>query len=452
MTLRARLTAWYASVLFVVLALFGFSVHAAADRLLLKDLDAQLRREATIMSLKISTELDEGNDLKTGAQESYLDFRAPGWLLAVDEAQGRRLVASPDFPSEPAGRHESQGAWSSAVDGSGYRFVALDGAHAKDAWRVLIAAPLRGVEREIQIVKQSLLIGIPLAVSLAILGGLAIAGRALEPLTIMAAQASGVTTPVPGFRLAVPPPPDEINALARSFNELLEKLDLALLTQRQFMADAAHELRTPVSIVRTTAEVTLLSSREEPEYRDALKVVAAQSQRLGKMVDEMMTLARADASGLAIEPAAFSFGEVILACLGEIKALSEQRGVTLASEVSAGIEFKGDERLLRQMLLNLLHNAIEHTPPGGRVNVTLLEAADEVTLTVDDTGRGVPSAESERIFERFVRLDPSRTRPGAGLGLPIARKIAEAHGGTLQLVTSESASGCAFLARLPRRG
>ena len=455
MTLRARLTIWYAGILFVVLALFGFSVQQAAARLLLNDLDTQLRREAASMSLKIATELDEGNDLDTGAHESYPDFSAPGWFLSIYDAQGRLLVGPPDGPPTlPKDLVETRDAFKSATvmaRGAEYQALAARGTHPGGAWRVVVMAPLQGIRRQIGIVRQSLLIGIPMATVLAVLGGLAIARRALRPLTRMATEAKGVAAPVPGFRLGVPGPADELSVLARSFNGLLEKLDLALHTQRQFMADAAHELRTPVSIVRTTAEVTLgAEKRSDAEYRDALSVVSGQAGRLGKMVDDMMTLSRADAGGLLLQPVTFYFDELIQDCLRDVSSLGARQGVSLSSSTGAEVSYCGDEALLRRMLLNLLHNAIEHTPSGGRVSVTLKQTDDAVELAVEDTGVGVAAEERERIFDRFVRIDPSRTRAGAGLGLPIARTIAQAHGGTLVLAARESLGGSSFVVRLPR--
>ena len=175
MTLRARLTLWYAGILFVVLALFGFSVHQAAARLLLNDLDEQLRRDAASMSLKIATELDEGNDLDTGAHESYLDFSTPGWFLAIYDAQDRLLVGPPDGPGPmPKDLVETRDVFKSAIvvaRGAEYQALSARATHPSGAWRVIVMAPLQGVRRQIGIVRQSLLIGIPMATALAVLGG-----------------------------------------------------------------------------------------------------------------------------------------------------------------------------------------------------------------------------------------------------------------------------------------
>jgi signal transduction histidine kinase len=164
----------------------------------------------------------------------------------------------------------------------------------------------------------------------------------------------------------------------------------------------------------------------------------------------MMTLARADAGGLALEPADLYLDELVGVCAREAALLATDRNVEVRTSSAGELAFRGDERLLRQMLMNLLDNAIRHTPAGGQVEASLEAVDGRFEIAVADTGAGIPLDDRLRIFERFVRLDPSRQRPGgAGLGLPIARCIAEAHGGTLTLAHS-GPSGSAFVVQLPR--
>jgi signal transduction histidine kinase len=290
------------------------------------------------------------------------------------------------------------------------------------------------------------------ALLLAVVGGWAIARAALQPVTLMAAQARRITDRTPGFRLSSPNPKDELGLLAKAFNDLLARLESALSQQRQFMADASHELRTPVSIARTALEVTLSrSGRPEEEYRDSLGVVAGQMRRLSRIVEDMFTLARADASGLPLERRPIYLDELVADCVKEAKVLAAPKGVALDCQGPGDLEVHGDERLLRHMLINLLDNAIHYTPSGGWVRVDHATRADAVEVSVTDSGEGIPEAERERIFQRFVQADASRSGNGAGLGLPIARAIAEAHGGTLVLAGSD-ASGSCFLVRLPLPG
>jgi signal transduction histidine kinase len=226
--------------------------------------------------------------------------------------------------------------------------------------------------------------------------------------------------------------------------------------QRQFMADASHELRTPLFAVQAAADVTLQRGhREEGEYRDALGLVADQARRLTRIVEEMFTLARADAGHLPLRRAPLYLDEVLADVGRAARVLAEPRRVTV--ELPAGPEspLVGDEDLLRRMVLNLVDNAIKHSPPGGVVRVGLDRAGDAYRVTVSDQGPGIPAEARERVFERFFRLDAARARDdagsggsGAGLGLAIARWVAEAHGGRLELVRSDAA-GTLFAATLP---
>jgi signal transduction histidine kinase len=223
----------------------------------------------------------------------------------------------------------------------------------------------------------------------------------------------------------------------------------ALRVQRQFTADASHELRTPVSVVRATAEVTLSRDhRHESEYREALIIVGGQAKRLGHLVESMLVLARADAGAYPLRPVDLYLDEVVAECRRAVDVLAAERGVTIRAAESPEIPFHGDEDLLRQLVLNVLQNAVQHAPAGGSVDIDLRRDADAVTVRVSATGPGIPEADRQRIFDRFVQLDPSRRGQGTGLGLPIARWIAEAHHGTLVLERS-GPDGTTFCVSLP---
>jgi signal transduction histidine kinase len=216
------------------------------------------------------------------------------------------------------------------------------------------------------------------------------------------------------------------------------------------MADASHELRTPVSAARTAADVTLSQAhRDEDEYRDALAIVLAQTRRLGRLVDDMFVLARADAAGYPLLLRTCFIDEVLEECAGAARVLASATGVRLETSLQNHVVAQADGALVRQLAMNLLENAVKHTPEGGRVRLSLRAAGGCAEIAVSDTGGGIPPSERERIFERFVRLDAARSNTdGAGLGLPIARWIAESHQGTVTLDES-GPSGSTFVARLP---
>ncbi len=450
LTIRARLTLWYAAVLVGVLAVFGAWVYVVESRLRLDDVDAELRRAAAAVAAAVDAEMEEEASLADAAPEAYKDFVAPGRMLSIHDAAGARL-AGEGLPGIDIGAAPGAEASASTVTSGGgeWRLVLLRHRHGAADYQVAVAEPLARFAAERAVLRRTLLVGIPLVVGLAAAGGWWIARRALRPVSLMVGQAREITHHTSGFRLRVPRSEDELGVLAQAFNGLLERLDGALRAQRRFTADASHELRTPVSIVRSAAEVTLdRETRSEAEYREALAVIAEHARRLGRMVDDMMTLARADAGGLRVEATDLYLDELLGECVRDAGVLAGER-VGLRGASASETPFRGDERLLRQMLMNLLDNAVRHSSPGGHVETGLAVRNGAVEITVTDHGPGVPPEDRARIFERFVRLDAARGRPGgAGLGLPIARCIAEAHGGTLALVESGS-PGSTFLVRLP---
>jgi heavy metal sensor kinase len=336
----------------------------------------------------------------------------------------------------------------SGADGRPWRVTVRSETAEGHRYLVAVGAPLDEAIEQWQTLLKACLIGIPLALLFAVGGGLWLGRHGLRPLTSMAAEAQAITAKTLDRRLTVPPATEELEQLAASFNRVLDRLGSALSTQRRFMADASHELRTPVSIMRTAADVTLSQPvRDEGEYREALSAVSQQSSRLTRLVDDMLVLARADGGGYPMVVASVDMAALVHECVRELGARAEDKGITVRTSLEP-VTLKGDGALLRRMLSNLLGNALTYTPRGGSVDVSLAKAEDGVVLRVADTGPGIPPEDRERVFERFVRLDPARGAGGAGLGLAIARWVAEAHGGGVRIVSSGS-DGSIFAANLP---
>ncbi len=451
LSIRARLTFWYVTVLSLVLVVAAVAVHNAYARSRLLRIDEELGRLGTQVARIVGADIEEGLSLPEAANDALEDFGTTGRSLAIFDASGLLLSGRWEGLPRPAGNPlVARDPAETTVDGA-FRTSLKRHQHAQTSYQVGVAESLAPLQVELRGLTQALVGSVFLALVLASAGGWWIAHAALRPLSSMADQARRIDERTPGFRLAASNPKDELGLLAGAFNELLGRLESLLREQRQFMADASHELRTPVSVARTAIEVTLARERRpEEEYRDGLAVVRDQMRRLTRLVEDMFTLARADVAGLPLDLAPLYLDELVADCVKEASLLAEPKGIALERQGASDVEVTGDERRLRQMLLNLLDNAIRHTPGGGRVRVELVADPETALLTVTDTGAGIPASERERVFLRFVRLDASRHGDGAGLGLPIARAIAEAHGGTLVLASGDG-SGSTFLARLPRR-
>jgi two-component system OmpR family sensor kinase len=254
-------------------------------------------------------------------------------------------------------------------------------------------------------------------------------------------------------RLLVQNSADELGRLATTFNRLLDRLDQAFEQQRRFIADASHELRTPVAILRGEAEVAISQpSRSPAEYRESLVVLHQEAKRLAKIVEDLFTLTRADSGQYPLSLQDFYLDELITECARSVRALADGKQISVVVEAEPELQICADEPLLRRMLLNILDNAIKYTPAGSSVSLSCRTVNSGVEIVVADNGPGIPVPLQSRIFERFFRVDLARSRGtnegGAGLGLSIARWIVEAHDGRLELSRSDAA-GSTFTALLP---
>jgi heavy metal sensor kinase len=452
LSLRARLTAWYAVLLVLTIAVFSTAVLWLHWRLLVDQFDESLHSIGATAANVLEEELGELKDLGLAAAETAAVVHPADYTVQVLDAAGspiHKTSKSMPLPAEvrsPALTRAT--ATLTDLRGRPWRVTARAGTAGGQRYVVAVGAPLDEAIEQWRTLLQACVIGIPLALLFAVAGGLWLGRHGLRPLTSMAAEAQAITASTPDTRLTVPPAGAELEQLASSFNTVLDRLGSALSTQRRFMADASHELRTPISIMRTAADVTLSQpARDETEYREALSAVAQQGSRLTRLVDDMLVLARADGGGYPMVWSSVNLAEVVDGCVRELTARADEKRITVRAALAPAV-IKGDEALLRRMVGNLLGNALIYTPSGGSVDVALARSNGHVEVRVADTGPGVPEQDRERVFERFVRLDPARAAGGSGLGLAIARWVAEAHGGDVRIV-STGPGGTVFAASLP---
>ncbi len=410
LSLRLRLTIWYSLALLVTMTLGGAVVLREQARVGLRRVDRELDAFAATLRGVLEDELTEHDDLVAAADDARRTVTIPGRAVAILDGAGRTLSADWGRLNPAEARAPGVGGsrvWTAESPDGAWRVHVTPQSFQKTRLVLLVAAPMFDLAREQHEVREAMVIGIPIALLIAAGGGLYLASVGLRPITD------------------------------------------ALRTQRQFMADASHELRTPVSVVRVSADVALSRAhRDEAEYREALAIVAGEAQRLSRLVDDMLVLARADAGGYALRSVDLYIDEVVAECRRAVEVLAAERRVTIRSVGATDISVKGDEDLLRRLVLNILQNAVQHSPSGADVGVELVSEPGRVRLRVSDRGPGIPAADRARIFDRFVQLDMSRGRQGTGLGLPIARWIAEAHRGMLVLEQSGDA-GSTFTVVLP---
>jgi heavy metal sensor kinase len=479
-SIRTRLTLWSVGVLALALVVFSVGVYLLLARNLDRRMEESLRASSESIAISLVRERAEGETEAEAAHSTVNELHLLNQAMAIFDAEGRLLEEKPT----PRNDHALLPPLDS-IPGEGLRlYTTLGNAAQRVAARrvktgaadapylIVVSQPLETVTEELAMLRRVFMVAIPLALLLAGLGGFFLARKSLAPVVAMSEQARHISAENLEQRLPVANPRDELGQLASTFNELLARLDASFDLQRQFMADASHELRTPLSVMRTTTQVILEKQRrEETEYRNALAMIDDQTRRLSRIVDDMFTLARADAGRRPLARGALYLDELIVETARAASVLAARKSVKVETEWSPEVRYYGDEHLLRQMLLNLLDNAIRHTSAGGRVRVNLNQSASTCEVVVADTGEGIPVEAQPHIFDRFYRVDKARLRAdinmngaangsganaganaggGAGLGLSIAQWVAEAHGGTVRLVRSDPA-GTVFAIALPLR-
>lgn len=457
-TVRWRLTLWYTLVLCLTFILFS----AVVDHLTARNLYAQVDRHLTGTLSSVTASLDQASLESAPSTSEHLREEAAelglpaDTLLQVSWPDGSAsYVNTRSLPAsllERASRTEAEtGLPVTIFDGARQWRVAqiLRRAGAFE-YRVLLARDLAPIEAQLQSLRRTLLITLPLILLLAAAGGYFLAGRALRPVAEIAAQARHIEAHALDERLAAAKADDEFGQLARVLNDLFARLEHAFQHQRQFLADAAHELRTPVAILRSQADVALERPRMAEDYAVTLAAMRAETEHLSALVDNLLLIARADAEQLPLSVEAVDVMEVVDDACRAVRPLAQSKQLTLRWEIGDEMSVRGDTRLLRRAVINVLTNAIKYTMPGGAITIAVEPEADGAAISVTDTGIGLAPEDVLHIFERFYRADRALMahEEGSGLGLAIVKMIAELHGGQVK-VESVFGAGSRFTIFIP---
>jgi len=460
-SVRGRLTLFYVSILAAALVIVGVLIYVLLARALYVRVDENLQAGLGIATTSLENDIAEGQDYQDAARSTAAEQSSSEQMLAIFDREGRLLAESQrdgDLeiklpPIESIPRTEALLQTVLESDGDDRHRLAFRRVSVPPyEYIVLSGADLEPMDDELVFLRGILYYVVPIALCIAGIGGSFLARQSLSPVVSMADRARKIGVENLSARLPVANSRDELGHLAATFNELLGRLEASIIQQRQFMADASHELRTPVAITRTAASVALQQAhRDEREYRETLSIVEQQAARLTRVVDDLFTLARADAGNYPLRMTPMYLDEVIDEVVRATRVIALTRDVTIDLMTIPSAAFTGDEELIRRMLGNLIDNAVRHTAPGSTVRVDLDQAENGYAIAIRDQGPGIPTDIREQIFERFYRSDVSRrssSHDGAGLGLSLARWIATAHGGDVVLARSSHA-GSTFVISLP---
>ncbi len=459
LSIRARLTIWYLGALAFALItlsvgswwLFHRSIVAAADESLLARIDG-VHRYIVSMQRALAPE-----DLKDELAE-YSQLSAGDPLLEIVDETGSALYRPAladwadvriDPPASPAIAFTDR-----TAAGRPFRVAAATIPAGPHRYRVVAAVPMGPADAAWARFGWLLALLLPVLGLVAGAGGYWISGRALAPVDRMTRAVQAISLRNLDRRLDVPPAHDELRRLAVTFNEMLARLQTAVADMVRFTAEASHELRTPVSLMRATAEVTLAQPRTRDEYRDVLLDLLGQTERLSVLVANLLALARADAGVESPDVSDVDLSAIAVAATREVQPALEQRELTLDLELKGAPVIRGTAESLRRLLLIVLDNAIKYTPPGGilRVLVGTADAAAgrDAFVEITDTGPGIDPAERPYVFDRFYRGAAARADgDGSGLGLSLAQTIVERHGGSIALAAGPGGRGCRVRITLP---
>jgi signal transduction histidine kinase len=459
-----RLALTYTAFFAVVLALLTAGVFLTTRQVLRDELEQHLRASANLINADFDTSnaslqrfFDSPEFLLQALPPSVAGLDAPG-LYAQAVAPNGVVVAtsatleSHPIPLDPASRTAALAGQmqfiETTIDGTAALMLVRPLTDDQQARGVLVMARSLGeIERTLTAVTWSLVVMSLLALLVAAQGGAWLTRQALRPIDEVARTARQIVHASDlARRVPVTSGSDAMAQLTGTINELLGRLEQLFTAQQRFVADVSHELRTPLAAMRSTLEVLRRGAASDPKMlAESLADLESEAQRLGSMANDLLLLARTELNAnIARQPVALD--ELVLEVARDLRSLAE--GVRLIPQFSEQVEVVGDRDRLKQALLNLVMNAIQHTPVGGSVRISLERTDAQVRLSVRDTGEGIPSGDLPHMFERYYRVnrDRSRATGGAGLGLAIVKWVADAHGGEVHVESAVGAGSCFTLA------
>ena len=453
--IRARLTAWYFLVMCLAFGLFSFlaffevreSIHSAVDEGL-RDRAADIREllERQWPAEQVKRELAAGSSVR--GEDDILEIAETRGEWAYDSVSALHYGLHLGRSGKPDEKFHFSTVYSKRMP---LRILNGELRVADKAYDVQIAAPMDDFYDAVNRFRLVLLFSVPVLVVVASAGGYWLSRKAVAPVAEIARAAQSISEHELSKRLPILQTGDELQSLSETLNEMFGRLERAFKRVTQFTADASHELRTPIALMRTRTEVALRKQRSEADYRETIVRIHQELERTSALIENLMSLARADSDNEPLQVAPTNLNELFLEISETARLLAEGKSLRYDQQLSeTPLNLSGNAPSLRRLFLILIDNAVKYTSREGRISV-VLESSDGAAVTeIRDTGVGISTTDLPHIFERFYRADESRSREsgGTGLGLSIAKWIAEAHQGKISVV-SKVGEGSVFRVQIP---
>jgi heavy metal sensor kinase len=440
MPLRYKMTLLYSGLTALLFAVFLAALYFTVQQALLRGQEDLLRLSCS--QLVALAEVEDGqfmidDELKLPPNAIYRITDEQGALL-LDHRMPAALVEEPFSPRRIRETTISEQRW-----------LFLDDVQSQDglSLRIRMGLSLDSISNTLGIIRTVALVSMPALLIIAGLGGLMVARRSLKPIDRIIAATKVVAQGDLSERVQGAQARDEVGELTRMLNDMLDQVQASFLRERRFASDASHELRTPVSIVLAYAESLLHELPAESEGVASVQVILAESERMRRIIAQLLTITRGEEGKYAMEHALVDMGEVIRIVAEQLETLAQECGIALRVAADQDVFVEGDQSLLTQMALNLVENAIRYGKPHGTVDIRVEAAAGKCRVTVSDDGVGIPADNLPHIFERFYRVDSARDRSGSGLGLSITQWIVRMHCGEIA-VHSLPGEGTTFVVTL----
>lgn len=488
-SIRTKLSLWYAAMLGMTLLCSGMIAYIVSRSSLLDNLDYSLKNEVKwvnefiepkakkvkikraalkeLQELKRSAaqqeeqqeeESDTSSDERTEIDEMWNQIYQHTLLsprrhyIQILDRNGDLLYRSQSLRGQKIGYSEIPYQWINVVTTQGPDNQEIRLALTQtDYVKIFVAYPLEPVYEITDDVFYNFLFITPFAFLISLIGGWFLAHQSLKPVDELTKAAKEITAQNLNRRLPQQQINDELGRLTEQFNDMIGRLQASFVQIQQFSADASHELRTPLTIMRGEIEVALRSQRVSRQARELLKSIYDELVRLSSIVESLMILVKSDTGRFVFTMQPIVLDEFIAEIFDEAKVLAESKKIKVKLEKISDLSINGDAARLKQLFLNLIDNAIKYTRHHGLVTLTVSKDIDHAIISIKDNGIGIPRKDLQKIFERFYRVerpDDIETTDGSGLGLPIAKWIAEAHNGTIE-VKSREGKGSSFIVRLP---
>jgi heavy metal sensor kinase len=457
-SLKFRLVAWYAGWLTVLFVVFGFFVYASLNHYLTRNLNEALARRARQVAAMVQRSQPDWEilrqeipkNLAPEANNRFTRVIANGAIIYVSGPPADGSFDPKAVPAAPARNEKESFERRTSSDGR-VLFIVVLLREARGNTFVIeegeAEAPLKAT---LHPWLAALLLGLLVLISGAVLGGFLLVQRALEPVDRIIRSAERISSQNLSERLPVADTRDELERLSVALNNMIRRLDESFQHTQRFLADASHELRTPLTIIQAELEAVIDKAIGQTDVRDLAGSALEEVERLRKIVEGLFALSRLDAGEAMEQTAPFDLGELAATTAEQMCLLAEDKKIFIACRVAEKVIVRGDRARLKQVIVNLLDNAIKYTPAHGRIDVSVSLRNGKAALEVTDNGLGIPHEALPHLFERFYRVDKARSRAlgGAGLGLSIVEAICSAHGGRVEAQSTEG-EGSRFIVELP---